>query len=209
MAKPTKCQETGVLIIDNIAQDCKRLFEEKNCFPGRTIECYNFSDIPLIVQYNNEDYSNTNVDIGEIKSTIESSLGNLLKKGSKTRWLVLFDYQICKGPDEDTHAEINDAIYEAVFNVLKTNNNVYLILYTAIDPEGLSTLYDDYYEKLLDPVNKAKMKLYYMHLSLFFTVQPENYMFIAKHYLSKELLKIDKGEASDEHWASAKKPFDD
>ena len=196
-----------LLLIEDKATDCSELLASVGSFLKQTIKYFDFSDVPIVHNFNTGVFSEE-INEKEIEKQIWEGLDKLFKEHPSDSWLILLDYELCRNaPNEPDYKRINKAVRWGVINAIKSHANVYLMLYTSKAPEALPTFFDDLYVQLTDHSKQMKIHLFHRVLNISFLDPPEDFTYIAKRVIQKELTAIEKGEISDVHWASAEKPF--
>lgn len=149
----------------------------------------------------NTKWDNRNDD--EVKQSITEKVQKKMSENGPhdCAWLVMLDFQLYIRLKD--YYNRNELARKAVLDAIWQNENVYLVLYTSVDPELCSEFFEDVCYEMAEQGEKAKFKLFHSILVIYFDGTPTNYKRVLKTEVNSAINSITEGKMNDEKWIHA------
>lgn len=153
--------------------------------------------LPMI----NTEWDSRNDD--EMKQSITEEVRKIMSENGSHdyAWIVMLDFQMYNRLTD--YYNRNELARKAVLDAIWQNENVYLVLYTSVDPELCSDFFEDVCYEMAEQGEDTKFKLFHSILVLYFDGTPTNYKYVLKTEVNRAIDSIIEGKINDDKWIHA------
>lgn len=188
-------KQVKILFVDDRVEHFKRMEDcrKEGLLRAEIVDC----TLPMI----NTKWDNWNDD--EVKQCITEKVQKKMPDNGfpDYAWLVMLDFELYDRLKD--HDPRNELARKAVLDVIWQNENVYLVLYTSVDPEKCSDFFEDVCYEMAEQGENSKFKLFHSILVIYFDGTPTNYKRVLKTEVNSAINSIMEGKFNDEKWIHA------